>query len=763
LNTVGGSKEMEHEAPGTFYDPALGQDEQLPLLEYLQLLWFRKWTIIAITVLSGIAGWVWVNQETPVYRAASTVMVGNPNFGIANPEMMMLAYFSRLKAVDELEVLKSRNLAEQVVESLDLLSYPEFNPALRHTEPGLFDWFNPREWIPQRWKETTRSALDREPQKPGVDRAIEEDRERRQLITAAGILLGGLDLSNDQMSNVIMVGFRSTNPELAAMIANELPEVYMLSTLQARYESTEKTTKWLSERLDELRQEVEDAERAVEIYRSDHGLTEVGGTGLLAEQLSVLNSQLIIAKAERAEAEARLSQVRQLLLGDEAAAEAATRLVDSTLIQQLKTQEVQAQRVVSELSVEYGPKHPRMLQAQAEVAQLRERIDDEVSKIEFALRSDVEFARARESSLAASLREAETATGAQNREAIQLRALEREAAATRALFETFLEQFKQASSSEGLNEPGVRVLSRAQVPGAPFYPNVRRQTTVITFGGFALAVLLVFALEALNPGITNPEQVERELGRHTIGIIPLASGSVKAHDLPIDKPRSGYVEALNSLMVSLTLTDPDREPRVFQLTSSIPEEGKTTLALSLARMLANRGKRVILVDGDLRRGALEKKLGVSKQEKGLTDLVLAPEQAIGSYLAEDPKSDVRVMPPGSAEFVNAADIFSSQRIKNIVRDLRAEADYVIFDTPPVMAVADARLIGRFVEKTLFVVRWNKTPVKVSKAALKLLTEGGTDVAGIVLQGVDLKRFGRLGYGDSGYYYHYGRYGQYYKG
>jgi capsular exopolysaccharide synthesis family protein len=201
---------------------------------------------------------------------------------------------------------------------------------------------------------------------------------------------------------------------------------------------------------------------------------------------------------------------------------------------------------------------------------------------------------------------------------------------------------------------------------------------------------------------------------------------------------------------------------VVQVTSSIPEEGKTTLALALARLLVQNGNDVILVDSDLRRATIERRLGLPEKSAGLTDFVLDHDDDFVRFLVNDPKSDVRIMPSGSAEFAIATDIFSSGRMRHIVDILRQNADYVIFDSPPVMAVADARLIGRFVDTTLFVARWNKTPVKVARAALKTLREGGTDIAGLVLQRVDLKRFSRIGYGDSGYYYHYGRYGQYYK-
>lgn len=741
--------------------PGALQEEPLPILEYLQLLWFRRWIIITFTVLSGILGWLWVNQQTPQFLASSTMLIGSPVTGVTTPEMMMMAYFNQASVSDELAVLRSRSLARNIVEKYDLLSYPEFNPLLSTSEePGLLDDWSPTNWIPDDWKDNIKSALNRKHSEMPSEAFIEDDRTERQTVTAINILLGGLSLENEDYSNVITVSFRSPNPKIAAMIANELPEAYILSTLQAKYDSTEKATKWLSEQLNELRTEVENAERAVEMYRAEYGLTDVGGTGLVTEQLSVLNSQLIIARAERAEAETRLRQVQLLLQQADGGTEAATRLSGATLIQQLKTQELAAQQKISELAVEYGPKHPRMIQAKAELDQIQQRIALEVEKIESQLRSELQFARAREQGLQASLNEAEQATGEQNREAIQLRALEREAAASRALFETFLEQFKTASTTEGLNEPGARVLSKAEVPGSAFYPNVQRQTMAFTFGGLILGIILILALEALTPGIHNPEQAEKELRRNILGVIPLVAKAT-AEDQPLDNPRSVYVESLNSLLVSLSLTNPDHSPRVFQITSSIPEEGKTTLAVSLARQLSVSGKSVVLVDGDLRRAAVEKKLGLKRSEVGLTDLVLAPDRDLEDFLSKDPKSNVAVLASGTAAYVNATDLLSSQRMKRIVETLRNRFDYVIFDAPPVMAVADARQISQFVETTLFVVRWNKTPVKVVKAALKLLEAVQTDIAGIVLQSVDLKRYSRVGYGDSGYYYHYGKYGGYY--
>ena len=201
--------------------------------------------------------------------------------------------------------------------------------------------------------------------------------------------------------------------------------------------------------------------------------------------------------------------------------------------------------------------------------------------------------------------------------------------------------------------------------------------------------------------------------------------------------------------------------KAFQVTSSIPEEGKSSLAVSLAIALARSGSTVLLIDGDLRRSSIERRLDLDEEKPGLTDFVLSESDTVADFVVKHEKAGFDFMRTGDARFANASDIFSSNRMRHIVGLLKKEYDFILFDTPPVMAVADARVIGELVDRTLFVVRWDKTPKKVARAALNMLRHGGSEIGGIVLQQVDLKRYGRYGYGDSGYYYHYGRYGKYY--
>ncbi len=743
------------------YELQQQDEEPFPLLDYLQLLWFRRRLILVITLLVSVIGYIQINQLRNIYSASSSILIGIQQAPVSDFNSYMYQYFNNLDSMEEVEILKSRGLAEKVINKLNLLNLAEFNPSLEEPESGFFDFLrslNPLNWLPDDW--STLFSQARSGEVVTVEPTREEI-EREKMVTAVDIFRDKMSVVPVKFSDVINISFESHDAKLAARIANEIPEAYIVGQLEAKFEATQKVTNWLAEQLEELKTQVADSERAVEIYRQENDLSETDGTGLLAKQLSETNSQLIIARVERAEAEARLAQMNRLLDNNRQGLDTSAEVLASTLIQQIRNQEAEAVRRRSELAVEYGPRHPRMLQINAEIEDLERRLATEMDNITLALENKIEMARLRESSLESSLQELESVFDEQSQEAVQLRALEREAAANRVLFENFLSRFKETSSIEGMESADARVLSQAEIPALPSSPNRRRMLIIYILLGFMGACGMVLGLQFLNPGIYSPEQIEHDLGIRAIGMIPKLPQKTQTHEYILNKPHSGFVEAINSLRVSLKLSDPDKRVKAIQITSSIPEEGKSSLAIGLAITMVQSGARVVLVEADLRRSSIEKLLGLPSDVPGLTDLVMSDSDDISGFVIHDEKTGVDFIRAGDARYASATDIFSSQRMQDIVDLLKQEYDYVLFDTPPVMAVADARVLGNLVDNTLFVVRWDKTPRKVARAAIQLLRQGGTDIGGIVLQQVDLKRYGRIGYGDSGYYYHYGRYGQYY--
>lgn len=727
------------------------EEEGIPFREILHVLWMRRWLILVIIVSILTPAIYRIKELTPLYTATATLMVGGNRSQIADA-MAASRYYEMYSALNnETEILQSRNLARKVIEKLHLDETEEFNPAPK--EPGLLAKLHPRNWIPQAWRE----ALSENRGQGAVQKSAAEQREELIAVLVDGFL-ARLKVEPIEMSQVIKINYTLENPKLAALIANAIADQYLISQLDAKFEGTRKTTEWLNDQLAELKQKVEQSEKAVELYRNEKGLAKAGTVTLSAEQLSEMNSELIVARVKRAELEARLRQV-EALFKTGADIESATEVMQSPFVQELQSQELLVQRKLSDMSRQYGARHPKMIQAEAELNELRNKIQLEIKKIASNLRNEVEVARSREGAIASSLKSLETTNAGKNQAEVQLRALEREAAANRALFENFLKRFKETSTTEGIQEADARVISKAETPRGPSYPDTSRLINTSIFGSIVAALGIAFLLEMLNPGLRNPEQIETLLKKPTVGLIPKLEGA-KPLEHVLKNPQSSLTEAINSLRVSLLLLDPDKAVKTVLVTSSVPDEGKTTLAALLARQAAGSGQRVMLVDADLRRPSVEKMFGLDKP-KGITDYLMSPDSQYRDFVVKDEASGLHVLGRGLAKFVNPSDLFASHRMETLINTLRNDYDLVVFDSPPVMAVTDSRVLSTLVDKTLFVVRWDFTPRKVIKTALRQISDAGNNVAGIVLQRVNLKQYSRYSYGESGHYYHYSRYRQYY--
>jgi len=271
--------------------------------------------------------------------------------------------------------------------------------------------------------------------------------------------------------------------------------------------------------------------------------------------------------------------------------------------------------------------------------------------------------------------------------------------------------------------------------------------------GLVLALLLMLIRQRRNPGLLSPEHVQHLLGEQTIGVIPAVDYHAAPHDLVASDPGSNFAEAVSALKVTLDLADLDTPVQAIQLVSTQPGEGRASLAVALGRTEAREGRKSLLVSAHLRESTVESKLGLVERARGLTDLMLAEGGALQDFVLHDKETGMDFLSAGTAEYANPDVVFSSQRMHSIMQAMRAQYDFIIIDTPPVMSTADAIAIGKLVDKTLLVVRWNKTPKQLVGSALRHLREGGVELAGVVLQHVDMRRYGNIGYSDFGYLYH----------
>ncbi len=738
----------------TFADLPTDDNTGISLSNIFNTLWLKKRLLISVTVLISILAFLYISQIVPRYSATTQIIIGINAAKVVDIQEVMSGTLNTDSAVmGEIEVLKSRELAHKIMHRLHLDQYQAPNP--NDEKPGFFRGLSPKNLIPDTWKEAMGLVK--------IDNRTPQEKQEAQLNTLTNAFLSKLTIAQIKRTQVINLTYESENPKTAAKIANEIADSYIIEQLQAKFDATKKATDWLNDQLGELKLKVESSEHAVQNYRKTHNLLEISkGNNLTQQQLGDINSQLIMAHALRMEAEAKYNQV-QAITENGRDIETVAEVLNSPLVSGLRQQESEVQRKHSEMLVEYGARHPRMIQIEAELTDIQSKVKSEIKKVSATLLHNLELTRVHESSLSSSLSQMESKTGGNNQAEIELHALEREANANKALFENFLGRVKETASTQGIAQADARVISYAETSQNASYPKKNLMLTISVLGALFFGVALVFVIEMLNPGVRSPEQIEALFKMATMGIIPIIKKiEVEPYKYLLTKPHSALAEAINTLRISLSLLNPDAEVKSVLITSSVPSEGKSTLSSLLASHSATSGKKVVLVDTDLRRPTIGKIFGLEKNTLGLTDLLLDHTLHLKDVLVNDPATGLKILTRGHSAFINPIDLFSSHRMKALIDELREQFDLVILDSAPLMAVPDTRILAGLVDKTLFIVKWDSTPKKVITSALQLLkNDGHNNLAGMVLQKVNLEQYGRHGYGGSGYYYSYGRYKQYY--
>ena len=556
----------------------------------------------------------------------------------------------------------------------------------------------------------------------------------------------------DGRSRVLTIAFVSEKPERAAKVANTLAELYLVEQLEAKYEATRLATEWLTDRTAEMREKVKASEDAVEAYRRQAGLIEGKGVTLASQQVAELNTQLILARSARAEAEARLRQV-QAMMADSGSPKSVAEVLAAPTIVKLKEQEAEVTRRAAELASQYGPKHPRIVNVGAELADIKARLELEVQKIVQSLRNEAAVARAREVSLSAGLDALKGNVGRANSAEVRLRALEREANANRTLFENFLTRLKETTAQQDLQRPDARLISRADPPDRAAYPRKKLILACSAFLALTAGLGFAFALDRMSAGVRSAEQIEGLCGVPGLGLVPLLPRLRGARGRPeryvLSRPASALAESLRSLHTGLLFSDVVRPPKTVLITSSVPREGKSTIALAWSRLAARSGKRVLLIDADLRHPRVRAALGL-KAAPGLAG-VLQGSVAWQEAIQTDPATGLDVIVAGEMG-ASPADLFGSPMTRVLLAELEERYDLVLLDSPPVIPVSDARILASLVDRTVFVIRWASTPQEVCKLGIKHVQDSGGSIAGAVLSMVDVREHARYGYGDSGSYH-----------
>jgi capsular exopolysaccharide synthesis family protein len=720
--------------------------EEQSFLETIRKLWRRRGLIALCTLVLGGGATVAAWSMPSFYVSEARVLVGVQVPRLPNVESLVADVSPDAERVqNEGFILQSRNIAKQVIDQLRLRDDPEFNPQLR--KPSFWSRLNPRQYLPpvvDAWITQLTSAKPKTADgdkfagfSAGPGAGTNEDR----MIDA---LLSSVDVSTLGRSHVLSVKAESQNPATAAAVANALAERYLDYQRRDKIESMDRVDKFLLGRVAELREQVSKSDQAVEDYRRSHDLYKSAGSGVTAQQLTELNSQLMIAQTAKAETDSRLNEAQELRKGN-LSNESVPEVLRSPLITVLKQQLADSERKTAELAAAYGARHPTLLNARAETANIQGRVAAEVSKTVDGLAREARSANARYETLAKNFEILKKQMGAVNDRSIQLESLERDATVNRNLLEAMLLRAKQSTGAETILQANAKLVSPAAPAGAPSYPPKALIALLGVVGGMMVGSAIALLREGGDHTFRRAEQIEVATGLPVMAVVPQVGGRTPPAMQVLRQPTSAYSEALRRLHIGVELSETVASPKTILFSSATPAEGKSVMVASLGRLLASNGKRVLLIDCDWRSPRLHQIFRCGNRD-GLASLLIDKDVQLDLVIHHDALSGVDVMPAGSWS-PRFAHLLGSDHMRRLLEALEPHYEFIILDTPPALVTADVLALSRLVEKVVFVVRWGHTRQEAVLEALKQIIDAQGDVAGIVMSRVLSKQYRQYAYGD----------------
>ena len=680
------------------------------LMDVWRVLMKRRYAILAATILCFAAA-IWHAYSTPpVYDTSSRIEI-KPSV-LSNGSMEMEAVEDDTALSTEVQVIQSDSVAYQAAQGLNLLSLVR--------------------------KDAGGGAASAAPPTP---------MERRAMI---GIVKGGLSIAIVPSTRILEIHYRGTDPQLAARIVNGLIDTYSDEGLRVSFERTAHVSNWLEKQLDTLKEDAADSQRQLADYQKAHNI--VGSdqnSSLTVQTLERLSGELDEAEADRIMKEARMRDFNAMK------PDMMALMSDDPAITSLYSQLTDLQNQRAQMATKLGPKHPAMQQMEFQISKLQAQIDKEEDLARRQVQDEYQAALQLEEALRSRLGTQEEAAYKLNEDVAQYAMLRHEAELTRNLYDTLQTNLKEATINAGMTAANITVIDRAEVPFIPVAPRKNTIMLLGLVGGLVLGCVLAFVIESIDDRLRTSEEVENASLLPSLAAVPhMAAGPAWKKDedkesgvpgspqaqqrlITLWDPKSNGAEAYRNMRSALLLSSIDNPPRVILVTSSFPSEGKTTTALNLSIVLAQRGERVLLVDADLRRGSLYRVFGLPSQGFGLSTVLTQPgaHWDMPAPLKELPT--LHVLPTGPRP-PNPAEMLSSNRMEEQMRQWTQQFDRIVIDTAPLLAVSDTQAMAVRADAVVLVARAGVTRKRALIRARDLLWRVNAPVAGVVVNDVDMR-------------------------
>lgn len=738
-------------------------EQDVPGLDFDTLLAIarRQWRVVALCVLGFVVlGVCYVLIAVPRYTAMTSVLIDRGNSQVVQQLSTIGGVLDdEASVLSQVELLKSETIGLSAIDKLKLQDNLEFmdggrNPvlaALSMVKTAL----NPKRWL---------GGDDDELLDPA-------EAKRREALER---LVDDMQVTRAGRSYVLEISFTATSPQLAASIAGALADAYLTDKLDAKYDATRRAGNWLQERIEELRQRSLESDLAVQKFRAANGLVVANDKLVSDQQLTELNSALIVARADTARAQARYDRIQQIIASGQTDA-IVTDALDSSVINTLREKYLDASKRESEISKRLGEGHIQAIRLRQEMTEYNRLMFSELRRIAESYQSELEVAQSRERQITEGVQNATNVSVNASETQVQLRELERSAETYKNLYQTFLQRYQEAVQQQSFPVTEARIISRAVPPTLPSEPRISLVLALcVILGGLAGGGMAAFR-EFRDRFFRTGEQVRDVLGLEYLGSVPLvepSKGKMIADDpvkgqvykrnqvsnFAMEHPLSSFAETLRSARIAADLQI-GKPQKIIGIVSALPGEGKSTIAVNFAQTLA-KSARTLLIDADLRNPGATRALG-QHAEEGLLE-VLLENRASSSALLTDPGSGLKFLPAVVKRRVpHSSELLASQQMMKLLAQASSEFEYIVLDLPPLGPVVDARAIASRIDGFLMVVEWGETSRKVVKDTLAAEPQITSRCLGVILNKVDgdkMKLYRE--YGSSEYYA--SRYTSYYQ-
>jgi polysaccharide biosynthesis transport protein len=719
----------------------------IDLREIAQILNRRRLVVIfVVAALLAMAG-VYLLLATPLYTATTTVLIDPHRSSVVDSNNDQAAAPSSTAddavMASQVGLIQSIAVLQRVVDQLGLAHDPEFgqHSSFIGSIKRLFVWPRP---LPQGQTEE------------GVAKAAALD----------FLLRHRLKVSRDTTSFLINISVSSDTPEKASKIANAIADSYFQEQVRGRYDTQKIAASWFNKQIAELKSQVLAADKAVAVFRAAHNLTIAQGSTINDQQLANFNNQLIEAHVQTAEARAKF-QLVQNIVRSKADPGTLGQALTSDVIARLRTQYADVAKNLADMSSKFGPQHPLVVNARAQVAVTQKLIDQEEQRILESTRQALQVAQSREDALQKSLDGLKQVSNDAGSDQVRLRELQREAEANHTLYASFLARYKETTAQESVDLPDARLVSKADIPIEPSSPKTALILAFALACGVGCGGVMALAADRFDRRVKSQRQVEDLTGFPMLGAIPIigtrelarrasrgrrqlgkydpnATGLLLPALQPplmryvLEEPTSLFAESIRAVRLALQRASRDAAVKTIMVSSSVDSEGKTTLAVNLAQSLTAVGMRTILVEGDQRNPEMSRSL-CPRANAGSVE-VTGNDAALDHTLFVDSETGLTILPAPPNEKMRAnSEFVFSEAMNNILEQLKRHFDYIVVDAPPLIPLVDARALAELVDRVVLAVRWDSTPHEVVERALSTIAFAHDRILGTVLTRVDMQR------------------------